>query len=103
MKNFFSFVLASPLLCLAFYANAQPQATASSSKIVLSEECQKLFQEGEKLINDATKQPGTHLQVKQLKERLHTTKQKTAQLDSTMQQKSCEKGLRELDKLKQQY
>lgn len=69
----------------------------------LPEQCQKLFQEGEKLVLEAEKQPGTHTQVKQMKDKLQLSKKTISAMDITMQQKSCDKGLIALNNLKQKY
>lgn len=64
----------------------------------------KLFKEGEKLVLEAEKQPGTHTQqVKKMKDKLLSSQQKISAMDSAMQQKSCDKGLIALNNLKQKY
>ncbi|MGX2968633.1 DUF5339 domain-containing protein [Ursidibacter sp. B-7004-1] len=75
---------------------------ASSNQ--LAQQCQKLFNEGDKLIAEAEKQPGTHTyQVKKLKEKLLSSKQKIVKLDIPTQQKSCDKGLVALNSIKKRY
>ncbi|MDO4697216.1 MAG: DUF5339 domain-containing protein [Pasteurellaceae bacterium] len=79
---------------------AQTNHLASTT---LPEQCQKLFQEGEKLILEAEKQPGTHTQVKKMKDKLQFSKQTISTMDIAMQQKSCDKGLIALNNLKKKY
>lgn len=69
----------------------------------LAQPCLQLFKEGDKLISEAEKQPGTHIQVKKMKDKLSSSKQKILKMDSEMQQKSCDKGLIALNNLKQKY
>lgn len=75
--------------------------TESSGK--MAQQCQKLFKEGDKLISEAEQQPGTHIQVKKMKDKLSSSKQQILKMDSVMQQKSCDKGLIALNNLKQKY
>lgn len=75
----------------------------SQSVNTLAKPCLQLFKEGDKLISEAEKQPGTHLQVKKMKDKLSSSKQKILKMDSEMQQKSCDKGLIALNNLKQKY
>lgn len=77
--------------------------TTSQSKIKLVQQCQTLFKEGDKLISEAAKQPGTHTQVKKMRDQLSSSKQQILKLDIVTQQKSCDKGLVALNKLKQKY
>ena len=75
---------------------------ASTNQLV--QQCQKLFSEGDKLISEAAKQPGTHTsQVNKLKEKLSISKQQILQMDIPTQQKSCDKGLIALNSIKQRY
>ncbi|MFK5029954.1 DUF5339 domain-containing protein [Glaesserella parasuis] len=67
---------------------------------ILPEQCQKMFQEVDKLIADAEKQPGTHTQMQTMKNKLSSSKQQILKLDLIMQKKSCNKGLVALNGLK---
>lgn len=69
----------------------------------LSTECEEMFNIANKLVSDAEKQPGTHIQIKRMKSKLSSTKQKISKMDSALQQKSCEKGLTALNTLKQKH
>ena len=69
----------------------------------LPNSCQKMFKEADKLISDAEKQPGTHLQVSEMKDKLYSSKQQILKMHSSMQEKSCDKGLIALNQLKQKY
>ncbi|QGM81291.1 DUF5339 domain-containing protein [Otariodibacter oris] len=68
----------------------------------LSYQCQKMFSEGDKLISEVEKQPGTHTQVSKMKDKLYASKQQILQLDPVKQDLSCEKGLLALNNLKKQ-
>lgn len=68
-----------------------------------TEACIQLFQEGEKLLEEAAKQHGTHNQISLMKEKLFAAKTLILQMDSEMQKLSCDKGLIALNSLKQKY
>ncbi|WP_301099442.1 DUF5339 domain-containing protein [Otariodibacter sp.] len=69
----------------------------------LAYQCQKMFKEGDKLISEAKKQPGTHqIQVSKMKDKLDSSKQQILKLDPIKQNLSCEKGLLALNNLKKQ-
>lgn len=72
-------------------------------KTELPEPCQQLFKEGEILIAEVEKQPGTHLQVQPLKDKFSSFKQQLLKMDISLQQKSCDKGLVDLNNIKQKY
>ncbi|HDL1114908.1 TPA: DUF5339 domain-containing protein [Mannheimia haemolytica] len=65
----------------------------------LPTECEKMFNTANKLVSDAERQPGTHTQVLKMKNKLSLTKQQILKMGSELQQKSCEKGLTELNSL----
>ncbi|NBI12380.1 hypothetical protein GVX81_01790 [[Haemophilus] felis] len=64
--------------------------------------CDKLFQESEQIIVEADKQPGTHVQVEKIKQQIIQAKKEILSTDKTTQEKTCELGIRKLEKLKQQ-
>lgn len=110
-RSIFAFALA--LLFASSFSMAELKTSSLSmnkntlngqtNRHTLSDQCQKLFQEGEKLVREAEKQPGTHTQVKQMKDKLQLSKKTISAMDLTMQQKSCDKGLIALNNLKQKY
>ncbi|MFC0322936.1 DUF5339 domain-containing protein [Gallibacterium melopsittaci] len=66
----------------------------------LPTQCQQLFQQTEDLIAEAEKQPGTHPQLANIKNKLSESKQKILQMSVEHQIKSCDKGLVALNTLK---
>lgn len=66
-------------------------------------QCQKMFNVADKLVLDAERQPGTHTQVARMKSKLSATKQEILKMETTMQEKSCNKGLTALNTLKQKH
>lgn len=113
MKRFnaiFSLTSALFFALFAHNATASNLKTSSlamaktSSQAPLAQQCQKMFKEGDKLISEAAKQPGTHTaQVKKLQEKLTQSKQQLVKMDLPTQQKSCDKGLLALNSIKGQY
>lgn len=112
MKNryFPTILLASSLLAIAINSTANELRTSSLAAVktqstarTIVQQCQQLFKEGDKLILEAAKQPGTHIQVKRMKDKLTSSKQQILKMDTVMQQKSCNKGLTALNTLKQKY
>lgn len=106
-----SILAGAALLCLAVgmsNATELKRSSLSMNKALsaaakpIPAQCEKLFRQGEQLVSEAEKQPGTHTQLKQLKSKLSASKQQILKMDSEMQQKSCEKGLIALNTLKQQ-
>lgn len=69
----------------------------------LPRECEKMFNTANKLVSDAEKQPGTHTQLAKMKNKLSSTKQQILKMDTSLQQKSCEKGLTVLNNLRQKH
>lgn len=104
-----SLIAASSLLAITANSFATELKTSSlaivktESSGKMAQQCQKLFKEGDKLISEAEQQPGTHMQVKKMKDRLSSSKQQILKMDTVMQQKSCDKGLLALNTLKQKY
>ena len=89
-------------------ANDQLKTSSLSIKKItnnskISQVCQKFFKEGDKLISDAEKQPGTHIQVSEMKSKLSASKQQILKMDPTTQEKSCDQGLIALNQLKRKY
>lgn len=74
---------------------------AAENKIMV-QECQKLFSETEQLIKEVEKQPGTHSQISEIKQKLSQSKEKILALESQMQAKSCEQGLAKLTRFRLQ-
>lgn len=93
LTAFLSAVLTQP----AFAAN-ETKNTASA----IPQQCQRLFNETESLIADAEKQPGTHTQVRKIKNKLNQSKKQILEMDLAVQIKSCDTGLAKLNNLKQQ-
>ncbi|MDH2997109.1 ABC transporter ATPase [Pasteurellaceae bacterium LFhippo2] len=102
-------ILCAALLCVTATASANGLKTSSlsiaktQSSGKLSAQCQQMFKKADKLISDAEKQPGTHVQISQMKSKLSSTKQQILKLDGDMQQKSCDKGLIALNDLEKKY
>lgn len=89
---------------IAFLAATFVLAFSSSHALAatnnLPSQCQQLFQQTEDLIAEAEKQPGTHLQLANIKNKLSESKQKILQMSIEHQIKSCDKGLVALNNLK---
>lgn len=85
------------LVLTANYANS---SLANTKEVNLT--CEKLFQESEHIIAEADKQPGTHLQVEQIKQQIIQAKKEILSIDKTTQEKTCELGISKLEELKQQ-
>nr|WP_314741587.1 DUF5339 domain-containing protein [uncultured Haemophilus sp.] len=103
------------LLCFSlcstviFTTSAQAEVKTSTlaiekpESIKLPQECQNMFSVADTLIKDAEKQPGTHTQVKRLKNQLSESKKQLLAMETTLQQKSCTKGLSALNTLKEKH
>lgn len=92
------------MLKLSFFA-ATISLVLSSSVLAatlnnLPAQCQQLFQQTDDLIAEAEKQPGTHPQLANIKNKLSESKQKILQMSVEHQIKSCDKGLVALNNLK---
>lgn len=103
-------LLVGSLLSIAINSTASELKTSSLAAVKtqstshnIVQQCQKLFKEADQLILEAAKQPGTHIQVKKMKNKLASSKQQILKMDIAMQQKSCNKGLTALNTLKQKY
>ncbi|MDQ6569080.1 MAG: DUF5339 domain-containing protein [Haemophilus parahaemolyticus] len=98
-------------LCLGTTFTISAQAEVKTSTLIiekpesikLTPECQNMFNVANTLIKDAEKQPGTHTQVKRLKNQLSTSKKQLLAMETTLQQKSCVKGLSALNTLKEKH
>lgn len=66
-------------------------------------ECQQMFNDIDTLFTEAEKQPGTHVQVKQMKSELVKTKEEISKLTPDVQQPLCEKGLKGIEQFRQRY
>ncbi|MFU2053680.1 DUF5339 domain-containing protein [Gallibacterium anatis] len=86
------------LAALLFCALASNSFANTSTQI--PSQCQQLFQQTEELISEAEKQPGTHLQIANIKNKLSESKQKILQMSIEHQIKSCDKGLLALNNMK---
>ena len=92
-----------------FATSVQAQVKTSSLTIEKPEviklipQCENMFNVANTLIKDAERQPGTHTQVKRLKNKLTETQKQLLAMEESLQQKSCEKGLNALNTLKQKH
>ena len=86
------------LAALLFCALASNSFANKSTQI--PSQCQQLFQQTEELISEAEKQPGTHLQIANIKNKLSESKKKILQMSVEHQIKSCDKGLLALNNMK---
>ncbi|HGO5853709.1 TPA: DUF5339 domain-containing protein [Mannheimia haemolytica] len=98
----FTTVLASNTAMASVKTSSLTVAKPTLSK-ALPTECEKMFNTASKLVSDAEKQPGTHTQLVKMKNKLSSTKQQILQMDTALQQKSCEKGLTALNSLRQKH
>ena len=86
------------LILTAFFSVISPPILAVPNSV--PQQCEQLFKETESLINQAERQPGTHIQVNKIKSKLNQSKQKILQMELATQLKSCELGLAKLSNLK---
>ena len=86
------------LILTAFFSVISPTVLAVPNSV--PQQCEKLFKETESLINQAERQPGTHIQVNKIKSKLNQSKQQILQMELATQLKSCELGLAKLSNLK---
>ena len=86
------------LILTAFFSVISPTVLAVPNSI--PQQCEQLFKETESLINQAERQPGTHIQVNKIKSKLNQSKQQILQMELATQLKSCELGLAKLSNLK---
>ena len=86
------------LILTAFFSAISPPVLAVPNSV--PQQCEQLFKETESLINQAERQPGTHIQVNKIKSKLNQSKQKILQMELATQLKSCELGLAKLSNLK---
>ena len=92
-----------------FATSVQAQVKTSSLTIEKPEviklipQCENMFNVANTLIKDAERQPGTHTQVKRLKNKLTEIQKQLITMEESLQQKSCEKGLSALNILKQKH
>lgn len=98
------------IFCLAFsaLANAEDKKAKDplpqkQEKTVITKECSQLFNETEKIISEAEQQPGIHKQVQNIKSDYAQAKAELLKLDLTLQEKSCQKVLKALEKIKLRY
>ncbi len=85
------------LLASVLFASASTQVFATEGQMI-PVQCQKLFDEAESLVSAAEKQPGTHPNLTQIREKLNASKAKILQLEYDMQIKSCGFGLAKLNR-----
>lgn len=62
-------------------------------------QCQKLFNETEKLVAEAKNQPGTHTQINKIQSKLNQSKKQILEMELATQIKSCDHGLAKLTNL----
>ena len=86
------------LILTAFFSVISPTVLAVPNSV--PQQCEQLFKETESLINQAERQPGTHIQVNKIKSKLNQSKQQILQMELAAQLKSCELGLAKLSNLK---
>ena len=86
------------LILTAFFSVISPPVLAAPNSV--PQQCEQLFKETESLINQAERQPGTHIQVSKIKSKLNQSKQQILQMELATQLKSCELGLAKLSNLK---
>ncbi|WP_308566946.1 DUF5339 domain-containing protein [uncultured Haemophilus sp.] len=86
------------LILTAFFSVISPTVLAVPNSI--PQQCEQLFKETDSLINQAERQPGTHIQVNKIKSKLNQSKQQILQMELATQLKSCELGLAKLSNLK---
>jgi len=86
------------LILTAFFSVISPTVLAVPKSV--PQQCEQLFKETESLINQAERQPGTHIQVNKIKSKLNQSKQQILQMELATQLKSCELGLAKLSNLK---
>ena len=86
------------LIVTAFFSVISPTVLAVPNSV--PQQCEQLFKETESLINQAERQPGTHIQVNKIKSKLNQSKQQILQMELATQLKSCELGLAKLSNLK---
>ena len=100
---FFFFGLTYTLNAYSAEIKTSSLTPAKAPTTTLPKQCQQMFQEADKLISDAEKQPGIHTQVQQMKSKLSSSKEQILKMDLQIQEKSCDKGLIALNNLKQKY
>ena len=86
------------LILTVLFSVVSPSVLAAPNSV--PQQCEQLFKETESLINQAERQPGTHIQVNKIKSKLNQSKQKILQMELATQLKSCELGLAKLSNLK---
>ena len=86
------------LILTAFFSVISPTVLAVPNSV--PQQCEQLFKETESLINQAERQPGTHIQENKIKSKLNQSKQQILQMELATQLKSCELGLAKLSNLK---
>ena len=86
------------LILTAFFSVISPTVLAVPNSV--PQQCEQLFKETESLINQAERQPGTHIHVNKIKSKLNQSKQQILQMELATQLKSCELGLAKLSNLK---
>ena len=75
------------LILTAFFSVISPPVLAAPNSV--PQQCEQLFKETESLINQAERQPGTHIQVNKIKSKLNQSKQQILQIELATQLKSC--------------
>ena len=86
------------LILTVLFSVVSPSVLAAPNSV--PQQCEQLFKETESLINQAERQPGTHIQVNKIKSKLNQSKQQILQMELATQLKSCELGLAKLSNLK---
>ncbi|ANF62329.1 ABC transporter ATPase [[Haemophilus] ducreyi] len=110
LKKGLPFILMSVIFSISSqnaFADIKTSSLAMEKLMVgsnnLPTQCKQMFSVAHKLVLDAEKQPGTHVQVTKMKNKLSSTKQQIMKMEVKMQEKSCDKGLTALNTLKQKH
>lgn len=96
-------ILTSIFLVIASFHLPVNAKNEQKKVITPVEQCQKLFKETENLIAEAEKQPGTHTQLKHIKNKLNQSKQQILEMDLAVQINTCDKGLAKLGNINPDY
>lgn len=71
-------------------------AQAVDGNVVIPKACQQFFAQIDDVVNQAEQQPGTHLELAQIRADLSASKAELLKLEPALQAKSCHVGLTRL-------
>ncbi|WP_439257691.1 DUF5339 domain-containing protein [Lonepinella sp. BR2271] len=74
-------------------------SVAATDSVKMPEQCEKLFNEAEKLFVEAQNSPGTHTQLNNIQNKLNQSKKQILEMEVATQIKSCDQGLAKLSQL----